>query len=258
MFHPKMCHLTLLKPPRGYKFERIFSRYPKQHEAMEAPPPAQAPAQEPMVEKEEWECHICNGNGKTTGKVTLACNHETCLACFVKITNTPNVYGQLPTEPKCPFCRGAIRTTEGLTEQDRTKVRIALTAMAHAEGAIESARRRLDTAKGELTTLLQSLNITEEEAREAIRTAQENRLYNSLPVRPDVDTQVPQRDRCPGCREQRPVDQIQFRHLYDPNGGVRRLRRCIQCQNTARETYERIRERENARVVASLHASGEA
>jgi hypothetical protein len=228
-------------------------------------------------ETEAWECVICCGDGARTGKVTLACSHETCLACFMKLTTTTTYYGTAPTELKCPFCRGTIRTTDGLTENEKQKVRSAVALVRihtervqNAEDQLAIKKREAVASRFDLDQVLRDFKITEAEARE-IATATPHPLAQPRPQvvaqpRPQVVatpatplatplatpqgtpatplTNVPhtnpERDRtkCPGCRSWRNSDLVRFRHVHDEDGTTRRLRRCDTCQDQARRNYE--------------------
>ena len=87
------------------------SPYPFQMEAVTAPaPPAAPPA--------AFECCVCYEDGATTGKITLACNHDICLGCFTTMCGTPGYWGTRQTAHKCPMCRAVVNmagTTPGPT-----------------------------------------------------------------------------------------------------------------------------------------------
>jgi hypothetical protein len=212
--------------------------------------------EQPKVEVEAWECVICCGDGTRTGKVTLACSHETCLACFMKMTTTPTYYGTAPTELKCPFCRGAIRTVDGITEQEKVKIRMALVHVSNTtlevkriEDILTSAKTRQAIRQTDLAEVLRDLKLTEAEAREivvitptvverpqapaAVATAPLTPLANVPTINPTVE-----RTKCPGCRSWRNSSLVRFRHVHDEDGTTRRLRRCDTCQDQARRNYE--------------------
>ena len=204
-----------------------------------------------------WECTICYGDGSKTGKITLACSHEVCLGCYTKM-------GTMATRNlSCPICRAGIRTSEGLEEHEKRRVRESLAQVIRNEEAIVRAEQFLAATrdgsashKRTYEQLLRDLKITDAEAREIRLEAIHAPAPAPIRIDPGLITHAPHalppqpapmrnerqegtQARCPGCRTMRAEGLIRFRHIRDSaDGGTRRLRRCGECQDAAQRLYE--------------------
>jgi hypothetical protein len=235
---------------------------------------------ESKEQAEAWECAICCGDGSKTGRLRLACSHETCLGCFVKMTVTPTYYGSAPTELKCPFCRGAIRTTEGLTEQEKTRVRVAVSRVESYTRQIKRAEESLTALKAEqtnykqqLATVQRDLKVSDEDVKAIVAELpvprdQPQAVAQPTPVAATPLANVPRQAlaasppgaanptlKCPGCRSWRPANLVRFRHVHDEDGTTRRLRRCDTCQDDARRNYENAARARLAALTATRAAT---
>ena len=217
---------------------------------------ANATVETPVEHECGWECTICYGDGSKTGKITLACSHEVCLGCYTKM-------GSMATRNlSCPICRAGIRTTEGLEEHEKRRVRDALAqvirndeAIKRAEQVLEGVRAGAASHKRTYEQLLRDLKITDAEAHEIRNEVIQTPAPAFVPIRIDpglvgvapairidgspIPQQAPTQVRCPGCRSMRLEGLIRFRHIrVEADGTTRRLRRCGECQDAAQRLYE--------------------
>lgn len=265
--------------PPALKIDGVFSpnqNHKSKMEAVEVQTPA-LPAQNEAVEVKSdppsaYECVVCYGDGKATGKLTLGCGHDVCLACFVKLQTTTGYYGQAPTAPQCPCCRRRIRTTEGATDEEKAEVKAKALLVAHDRVRAEYHARRLahhqaeaqrlqtlvaDRTRevtalaervglsAELTAHLAEVPPTDRDGRPLVlphptalanlQAQQRARLQTVAPLPPNPLPANQGLVRCPGCRTDRAT--VAFRHVRKLDGGTQRLKRCEGCQTAAQTAY---------------------
>lgn len=234
--------------------------------------PAPAPADPPAP----YECTICYGDGKSTGQLVLGCGHEVCLGCFCKLQTTTGYHGGHQA-PQCPCCRRQIRTQDGATEEEKDTVkdlaqtivddraRIAYHAgrMTHHQEQTMRLQGGVDTRLREVTAMAERVGIVAELTTHLetlvphVSFARPARVHHEphafTPARPTV-AEVPAvaqdpavapapavaqypavTQRCPGCRS--PQTTVAYRHIRRMDGGTNRLKRCLNCQNTAHQAY---------------------
>jgi hypothetical protein len=144
-----------------------------QNNTTESPAPAPAPA--PQAEgkaQEAWECPVCYGDGGRTGQLRIACGHQICLECYMKIRETrQGEYGR--PEARCPLCRTLIRTSAEPTETERrdlerqaNNVRLSAERAQNLQQQLTTEMARLATAQARLRREAEALGLWPElEAR---------------------------------------------------------------------------------------------
>jgi hypothetical protein len=93
-----------------------------------------------------WECCVCYEDGKSTGQLTLSCNHNVCLECYTKLL-TANL-----DSPPCPMCRRTIRTTDGPTYQQMAEMRSMQTSISILRAGIAAETTNLEARLARMTT----------------------------------------------------------------------------------------------------------
>jgi len=210
---------------------------------------------------EAWECIICYEGGKRTGQITIACGHTICLGCYTCEVKRVASLGQ---ELKCPYCRQTVRLTEGPSKEEQDKINNHIRViqldnhrLAGLQKQMEDIQKQIadrkvkvlklatdtgaDIAQVQAEVLL--LHAPAMPAPPAIPQAQPAPQMAGVVVHmPRVPQPVPQMPpahvpmdhpengvRCPGCRTQRPVQDVRYRHVPMEDGEVHRLKRCERC-----------------------------
>ena len=93
-----------------------------------------------------WECCVCYEDGKSTGQLTLSCNHNVCLECYTKLITANR------DAPPCPMCRRTIRTTDGPTQQQMAEMRSMQTAISHCRESIVRVNIEIEARIARMTT----------------------------------------------------------------------------------------------------------
>jgi DNA-directed RNA polymerase subunit M/transcription elongation factor TFIIS len=144
-----------------------------QNNTTESPAPAPAPAPQAEAKAEEaWECPVCYGDGGRTGQLRIACGHQICLECYMKIRETrQGEYGR--PEARCPLCRTLIRTSAEPTETERrdlerqaNNVRLSAERVQHLQRQLTTETAHLAVAHARLRREAEGLGLWPElEAR---------------------------------------------------------------------------------------------
>ena len=210
-------------------------------------------------EAEAWECIICYEGGKKTGQITIACGHTICLGCYTCEVKRVADLGQ---DLKCPYCRQTIRLTEGPTaeEQDRINKHIRVIQLenhrlAGIQKQMEEIQKQIADRKEKVLKLAEAVgaDVAEVQAKvlllhapampapppQAQPAPQMAAIVVHMPRVPIPVPELPPAHvpmehpengvRCPGCRTQRPAQDVRYRHVLMLDGETHRLKRCERC-----------------------------